>query len=169
MTPSSGADEQSTVSRRHQLLLFVPGAAASQTSRDHRRVGLLRAVDDAADEVGERPGASAADEIARWRRELAACFEGREPQTRQGRALAPLVTTFRLSREPFESLIEGVEMDVGTRRRDLCGAVSALHPRRVGRRPRLPRHLWQSRRRLAASDRSRRRAAAHEHPPRRPR
>lgn len=77
---------------------------------------FCRAVDDSADEVGERPGASAADEIARWRRELAACFEGREPETRQGRALAPLVTTFRLSREPFESLIEGVEMDVGSRR-----------------------------------------------------
>jgi 15-cis-phytoene synthase len=80
---------------------------------------FCRAVDDAADEVPEKedgPGASAADEIARWRGELAACFEGREPQTRQGRALAPLVTTFRLSREPFEALIEGVEMDVRTRR-----------------------------------------------------
>jgi phytoene synthase len=77
---------------------------------------FCRAVDDAVDEVGERPGTSPADEIARWRHELAACFEGREPETRQGRALAPLVATFRLSREPFEALIEGVEMDVGTRR-----------------------------------------------------
>jgi 15-cis-phytoene synthase len=77
---------------------------------------FCRAVDDAADEVGERGDASAADEIARWRRELAACFEGREPQTRQGRALAPLVTTFGLTRQPFESLIEGVEMDLGPRR-----------------------------------------------------
>jgi phytoene synthase len=77
---------------------------------------FCRAVDDAADEVGERGDASAADEIARWRRELAACFEGREPQTRQGRALAPLVTTFGLTRHPFEALIEGVEMDLGPRR-----------------------------------------------------
>jgi 15-cis-phytoene synthase len=77
---------------------------------------FCRAVDDAADEVGEGGDASAADEIARWRRELAACFEGREPQTRQGRALAPLVTTFGLTREPFEALIEGVEMDLGPRR-----------------------------------------------------
>ncbi len=77
---------------------------------------FCRAVDDAADEVGEGGDGSAADEIARWRRELADCFEGREPQTRQGRALAPLVTTFGLTREPFEALIEGVEMDLGPRR-----------------------------------------------------
>jgi len=77
---------------------------------------FCRAVDDAADEVGEREGTSAAEEIARWRRELAACFDGGQPQTRQGRALAPLVTTFGLHREPFEALIEGVEMDLGPRR-----------------------------------------------------
>lgn len=74
---------------------------------------FCRAVDDAADEGA---GASVADEIARWRRELAACFEGGVPQTRQGRVLAPIVSTFGLTRAPFESLIEGVEMDIGTRR-----------------------------------------------------
>lgn len=77
---------------------------------------FCRAVDDAVDEVGEGGGGSAAVEIARWRQELSACFEGGQPQTRQGRALAPLVRTFGLTREPFESLIEGVEMDLGSRR-----------------------------------------------------
>jgi phytoene synthase len=77
---------------------------------------FCRAVDDAVDEVGEGGGASAAAEIARWRREVSACFEGGEPQTRQGRALAPLVRTFGLTRAPFDSLIEGVEMDLGSRR-----------------------------------------------------
>ena len=82
---------------------------------------FCRAVDDAVDEVGaggrgESSQPSAADEIAFWRRELAACFEGRPPQTRQGRALAPLVASFGLTRQPFESLIEGVEMDLGSRR-----------------------------------------------------
>ena len=83
---------------------------------------FCRAVDDAVDEVdmsGEREKdgrVTAAAEIARWRRELAACFEGGAPQTRQGRALAPLVTTFGLTRAPFEALIEGVEMDLGPRR-----------------------------------------------------
>jgi phytoene synthase len=90
---------------------------------------FCRAVDDAVDEVDEvdTPGdgargdgqggrLSAAEEIARWRRELAACFDGGSPQTRQGRALAPLVDSFGLTRQPFESLIEGVEMDLGPRR-----------------------------------------------------
>ena len=77
---------------------------------------FCRAVDDAVDEVDASTGVSPADEIARWRRELAACFGEGTPQTRQGRALQPLVDTFGLSREPFEALIEGVEMDLGSRR-----------------------------------------------------
>jgi len=82
---------------------------------------FCRAVDDAVDETGAGrsgdPGRpSAADEIAFWRHELAACFERGTPQTRQGRALAPIVQSFGLTRQPFESLIEGVEMDLGSRR-----------------------------------------------------
>jgi phytoene synthase len=77
---------------------------------------FCRAVDDAVDEIGERDRASAAIEVERWRRELSACFEGGEPSTRQGRALVPLIAHFRLKREPFDALIEGVEMDLGPRR-----------------------------------------------------
>jgi phytoene synthase len=77
---------------------------------------FCRAVDDATDEIEGRHPASAVAEIARWRRELNACFGGGEPQTSQGRALAPLVAAFGLSRAPFDSLIEGVEMDLGPRR-----------------------------------------------------
>jgi len=77
---------------------------------------FCRAVDDAVDEVDVTKGVSPADEIARWRRELAASFEGGAPETSQGRALVPLISRFGLSREPFESLIEGVEMDLGSRR-----------------------------------------------------
>lgn len=75
---------------------------------------FCRAVDDAVDELGE--GDSAAAEVERWRKELAACFEARHPETRQGRALQPLIPRFQLPRAPFESLIEGIEMDLGTRR-----------------------------------------------------
>ena len=74
---------------------------------------FCRAVDDAADEAG---GTNAAEELARWRAELAACFGGGEPRTPQGRALAPFVERFTLPRGAFEALIEGVEMDVGGRR-----------------------------------------------------
>ena len=76
---------------------------------------FCRAVDDALDEV-EIADDAAAGEIARWRREVAACFEGGMPQTSQGRALAPLIAPFHLPRESFEALIAGVEMDLGARR-----------------------------------------------------
>ncbi len=81
---------------------------------------FCRAVDDAVDEAdgdGNTREATARVEIARWRRELAAVFgEAGAPTTRQGIALAPLVTRFGLQRRPFEALIEGVEMDLGNRR-----------------------------------------------------
>lgn len=77
---------------------------------------FCRAVDDATDEVGAGDEARAASELARWRHELDACFQGREPETRQGRALVPFVARFNLPRASFEALIEGVEMDVAPRR-----------------------------------------------------
>jgi phytoene synthase len=73
-------------------------------------------VDDAVDEVGESNREAAGREVARWRRELAAAFGDGTPETRQARALAPLVREFNLPRAAFEALIEGVEMDLGPRR-----------------------------------------------------
>jgi 15-cis-phytoene synthase len=77
---------------------------------------FCRAVDDATDELEERDPRSPAAELARWRSELAASFNGGHPQTPQGRMLGPVIARFRLPREPFEALIEGVEMDLGKRR-----------------------------------------------------
>ena len=79
---------------------------------------FCRAVDDAVDEVvdPDLKGGGAAAEVARWRGEVAAIFEGGAPQTRQGRALVPLLKTFPLPRAAFDALIEGVEMDLGARR-----------------------------------------------------
>ncbi len=75
---------------------------------------FCRAVDDAVDR--EPDGARAAAELARWRAELAACFEGRQPSTPQGARLQPFVTRFPLPRRSFDDLIDGVEMDLGARR-----------------------------------------------------
>ena len=75
---------------------------------------FCRAVDDAVDEAVD--AASASDEIARWRAELAAAFDERSAATPQARALAPLIREFNLPRSAFEALIEGVEMDLGPRR-----------------------------------------------------
>jgi 15-cis-phytoene synthase len=74
---------------------------------------FCRAVDDAADEA--RAGEEER-EVARWRDELARCFDGRTPETPQGRALQPLIGSFHLPRAPFDALIEGVEMDLHPRR-----------------------------------------------------
>src|SRR3954452_7353610 len=71
---------------------------------------FCRAVDDAVDEVEEPgagpAGAGAAAEVERWRREVAAVFEGGTPRTPQGRALVPLLKTFALPRLAFDALIE---------------------------------------------------------------
>ena len=76
---------------------------------------FCRAVDDSTDEVANGDCERAARGLARWRAELAACYDGGVPQTRQGQALAPLVRRFGLPREAFDALIEGVEMDIAPR------------------------------------------------------
>ena len=73
---------------------------------------FCRAVDDVTDETADGDQVRAGERLARWRRELAACFGSGQPETAQGRALAPLISRFCLPRPPFEALIEGVEMDV---------------------------------------------------------
>ncbi|CAN5458201.1 presqualene diphosphate synthase HpnD [soil metagenome] len=75
---------------------------------------FCRAVDDAVDDAPTEELAK--HQTGKWRDELAAAFEGREPVTGQGRAIAPLVNRFNLPRSAFEALIEGVEMDLGSRR-----------------------------------------------------
>ena len=74
---------------------------------------FCRAVDDAVDEA---PAGTSAAQVARWREELGRCFDGRPPDTPQGRALQPLVPAFHLPRRAFDMLIEGVEMDLTTTR-----------------------------------------------------
>jgi len=80
---------------------------------------FCRAVDDAVDEAPGGAGsgdAVARDRLAWWRCELARCFDGGSPESPQGQRLVPFIAQFALPREPFEALIEGVEMDLGTRR-----------------------------------------------------
>jgi phytoene synthase len=80
---------------------------------------FCRAVDDAVDEAPA--GAAAAEGVARervswWRCELARCFGAGAPESPQGKRLVPFIAAFDLPRQPFEALIEGVEMDLGDRR-----------------------------------------------------
>jgi phytoene synthase len=75
---------------------------------------FCRAVDDAVDEAAD-PGA-ADEQLRRWRRELATCFEHATAETPQGQALLPFITRFGLPRTAFDALIDGVAMDLGGRR-----------------------------------------------------
>src|SRR4051794_35082789 len=81
---------------------------------------FCRAVDDAVDEAAETTmGSSAIDpscQLAAWRAELARCFDGIRPETAQGIALQPFIHRFNLPRTAFDALIEGVELDLRTRR-----------------------------------------------------
>lgn len=71
---------------------------------------FCRAVDDAVDETPDRELASRL--VAGWREEVARLFEGGTPATPQGLALKPFVAMFALSRQPFDDLVDGVEMDL---------------------------------------------------------
>jgi 15-cis-phytoene synthase len=88
---------------------------------DQRRaIGLVwdfcRAVDDAVDEAADRP--TAETEVAAWRDEVARMFGGDAPHTPQAQRLQPVVAAFRLTREPFDDLVDGVEMDLSRSRYD---------------------------------------------------
>jgi phytoene synthase len=82
---------------------------------------FCRAVDDAVDEVvpeaewqgGLTPEAAARARasLASWRVEIDAVYTG-APTTPQGRSLQPMAREFGLPRAQFESLIDGVEMDL---------------------------------------------------------
>jgi phytoene synthase len=90
---------------------------------EHKRRAIIavwdfcRAVDDDVDERAGRPDTeaskrAAAASLAGWRDELAACYEGRQPRTPQGIALADHIAAFKLPRQPLEDVIDGVAMDL---------------------------------------------------------
>jgi phytoene synthase len=93
---------------------------------------FCRAVDDAVDEVvpesewagglSDAARAKAAAQVANWRAELAATYDGM-PSTPQGTALQPYVREFNLPRASFDDLVDGVEMDLRQDRYDTFAAL----------------------------------------------
>jgi phytoene synthase len=79
-----------------------------------RAIGVVwdfcRAVDDAVDEAVNVE--TAASEVIKWRAEVGRMFGPDQPETPQARALKPYVAMFSLSRQPFDDLVDGVEMDL---------------------------------------------------------
>ena len=74
---------------------------------------FCREVDDLADEGA--PGRDAQSELLLCRDELARCYAG-VPTRSVTLALQECIRRFRIPREPFEAILEGVEMDLHKRR-----------------------------------------------------
>ena len=77
---------------------------------------FCRAVDDAVDEAVDV--ATAKVEVIKWRAEVGRLFGPDAPVTPQARELKPYVAMFSLSRQPFDDLVDGVEMDLQRSRYD---------------------------------------------------
>ena len=75
---------------------------------------FCRVVDDAVDL--ERDEAKAMAALDEWRREIGRVFDGGTPETPQGAALQPVAVRFRLPRDQFDAVVDGVAMDIAPRR-----------------------------------------------------
>jgi phytoene synthase len=71
---------------------------------------FCRTVDDIAD-LGTDAAAQRAG-LARWRVDVARCYDGGAPEHPIARQLAVAVREFRLPREALEAIVEGCEMDL---------------------------------------------------------
>jgi len=84
---------------------------------------FCRMVDDAVD-LQTDPDAQRG-ELARWRAELARCYDGGAVETPIGRRLAEAVHAYAIPRSALEAILEGVEMDVDHQAYD---TFDALYP-----------------------------------------
>ena len=75
---------------------------------------FCRAVDDAVDEASDPETARV--EVGKWRGEVSRIFSGLQPATEQGLNLKKIAAQFKLTRKPFDDLVDGVEMDLDRNR-----------------------------------------------------
>jgi phytoene synthase len=73
---------------------------------------FCRAVDDAVDECDDPTTLPPREAVTRWREEVARMFSGERPVTSQAQKLQPFVSDFRLPRQAFDDVIDGVAMDL---------------------------------------------------------
>ena len=85
---------------------------------------FCRAVDDTVDEAqaADTDRESVRRRLDAWREEIERCYAGRA-ETPQGRALQPWIGACRLTRQPFEDLVDGVEMDLDCSRYETFDAL----------------------------------------------
>jgi phytoene synthase len=93
---------------------FVPAFRFLSPER-RRAVTALYAFCREADDAVDHGGSAAGARLEGWRAELDRAFAGR-PETAVGVALVDAITRFRLPREPFDLVLEGVQWDLEGRR-----------------------------------------------------
>lgn len=94
----------------YYTFLFLPRAKREAIEAVY---AFCRVVDDVVDQP--KPEVQALEELRRWHDELDRCFAGR-PSHPILQSLAEAVGRYRLTREYFEDLLDGVEMDLICRR-----------------------------------------------------
>jgi 15-cis-phytoene synthase len=106
------ASLSSQVTRKSRSNFFFAFLALPKHRRDalYAVYAFCRTVDDIADlgtdQVAQRAG------LARWRADIARCYEGGTPEHPIARQLATAVQQFHLPRAALEAIIDGCEMDL---------------------------------------------------------
>ena len=106
------ASLSSQVTRKSRSNFFFAFLALPKHRRDalYAVYAFCRTVDDIAD-LGADTAAQRAG-LARWRADIARCYDGAEPEHPIARQLATAVRDFQLPRAALEAIIEGCEMDL---------------------------------------------------------
>src|SRR6185295_7753108 len=102
-----------TLTRRSRSNFYYAFLTLPRARRDalYAVYAFCRTVDDVAD-LGRDPGAQRA-ELARWRTDVARCFEpGPPPEHPIARQLAAAVRRYPIPRAALEAIIDGCEMDL---------------------------------------------------------
>lgn len=106
------ASLSSQVTRKSRSNFFFAFLALPRHRRDalYAVYAFCRTVDDIAD-LGTDPSVQRAD-LARWRADLARCYDGGPVEHPIARQLAAAVRDFRLPRAALEAIVDGCEMDL---------------------------------------------------------
>ena len=102
----------SRVTRRSRSNFYFAFLALPRRRRDalYAVYAFCRTVDDIAD-LGTDPDAQRAG-LARWRADIARCYDGGAPEHPIARQLAGAVRDFRLPRAALEAIVDGCQMDL---------------------------------------------------------
>jgi phytoene synthase len=124
MTPTDAQAYCTTLTKKsgsnfYYSFLFLP---KSRREAMYTVYAFCKEVDNAVDEPP--PGSRPQEELARWRRELAAAYEG-APTLPVTISLARHVRTLSIPQAYFEELIKGVEMDLTSKRYVTFGELSS--------------------------------------------